>query len=195
MYMFPSRQSDLLILSRLSLNHHALKWTREERGRNLSERPLRESLREAKNKELKKQHREAERGKVENGQREKKSVWWPALILPFFPIRAVISPRRPPAEAPHGSLLLSFHWLSITPALLFLLCVSALCSLSSNLFVFLPSFFVCVCAKPFPVQSTLLFCFPPSVYLSFFNLSPLCWLKSPWGSVATAGVKAFLVNF
>lgn len=46
--------------------------TDTERGRNPSERPSWESFRKTKNKKLKKQHREAERGKVENGQREKK---------------------------------------------------------------------------------------------------------------------------
>lgn len=82
--MFPSRQSDLLILSRLSLNHHALKQTHGERGRNPFERPSRESLREAKNKKLKKQHREAERAKVENGQREKKKCLMTSVNSSLF---------------------------------------------------------------------------------------------------------------
>lgn len=35
MYMFPSRQSDLIILNGLTLNHHAIKHTQKKRERNL----------------------------------------------------------------------------------------------------------------------------------------------------------------
>lgn len=117
--------------------------------------------------------------------RMKKSISeWHAVFFPlpsshrgfFFSIKAVISSTASPhTKTPHGTVPLSSTSQSYTVLLL---------SASSS--------FVPLC---FPSVLPVLW-IPPSIYRSFFIISPfiLC-VWSPWGSVATAGKQAFLVNF